>query len=150
MQLGIQRNWLPTFPLSLTNYCEHIISRLSMIFISGERSPEQYWRFDNLCGSNNKQLIVLSRTTLTRGGWSYSTYLWNDSWVQTFHSFIVNIIMKTLYVPPSSRFSVSVSAIIIGPLERICFLVLSSRFISSSIASRLFLLLLLKQPLLHL
>ena len=64
----------------------------------------------------------------------------------------VNIFSCPYVIPPSSRSSVSVSVslIIIGPLERICLLVLSSCSISSSTAPRLFLLLLLKQPLLHL
>ena len=60
----------------------------------------------------------------------------------------VNILSGLYVIPPSSHFSVSVSVslIIIGSLERICVLVLSSCHISSSTAPRLFLLLLFKQP----
>ena len=81
---------------------------------------DSYWRFDNLCGSHRQSQSLWQRAFrdfrgfdseddyrtgcrnvshcqqqqsylgLRSPGWSTSTYFWNDSWVQTFHSGVLH------------------------------------------------------------
>ena len=76
----------------------HLKSRLSLIVrvnvvLNRTVVVDSDWRFDNLCSSR----LQSSYSGLRSPGQSNSTYFWNDSWVQTFHSF--NIIWERWISP---------------------------------------------------
>ena len=59
-----------------------------MIVILSRTVFESDWHCDNLCGSHRQRQSELHHVDILHSPWwSYSSYLWNDSCVQTIHCF---------------------------------------------------------------